>query len=386
MRTWSLAGIVTVLFASVLTTWVPERWPVSILEVGAYALAFAWLIRLAITRERPRLAPDLAPLAVLVAWPALQLAFGWTVATSPTIIWTLSWAANLALIFACIQTFAEPRLRRRFLDILLWFAVAVSVAGIAQTFTAAGKIFWLFPERNPSGTMGPVPYHTHFAVFIEAILPLAIMAALDDSRKRLWTSFMAATMIAAVIVSASRGGFVLLVFEIVTVIGLCAWRKRGGLRRLIPAVAIILLTIGVVTAAAGWSELAGRLLQPDPYAGRREMLISSIHMARDHLLTGVGFGNWPTAYPGYAIYDDGLFANHAHGDWAQFTCEGGIIGFAAFAALFLLAVRRAAANIWAIGLVCVFIHAFFDYPFQKPQIAAVVLALLACAAPPPRDS
>jgi O-antigen ligase len=379
VKAWSLAGICAVLFGSVLTTWVPERWPVSILEVGSFVLAIAWLVRLAVSGERPRLTPVLIPLAALAGWGVLQLAMGWTVAASDTVRLTLTWAANLALVFACLQTFAGRGIRRRFLDIVLWFAVVISVAAIVQSFTAGGKILWLFPERNPVGTMGPVPYHTHFAVFVEAILPLALIAALDDARKRLWTSFMSAVMIAAVIVSASRGGFVMLVLEVAGVIALHEWRKRRGWMQVVRAVSVILVTIVLLTAMAGWSELFERLRQPDPYAGRREMLLSSIAMARDHFWTGVGLGCWPAAYPHYAIYDDGFFANQAHGDWGQFAGEAGIVGLAAFGGLFLLTLRRAIGNVWCLGLVCVFIHAFFDYPFQKPQIAALVLALLAAA-------
>lgn len=379
MRAWSLAGICAVLFASVLTAWVPERWPRSILEVGSFGLALAWAVKLAGSGERPRIALVLGPVAMLVAWGLAQIACGWTVASSETVRWTLAWAANLALMFACLETFAQSGMRRRFLDVLLWFAVAVSAAGIAQSLSAGGRIFWLFPERDPTGTIGPVPYHANFAVFIEAILPLALIAALEDSRKRLWASFMAAVMIAAVVVSASRGGFVMLMVETVAVMALCARRKRSGWRRVVPAITVIVATIAAVAAMAGWSNLTARLQLPDPFAGRREMLISTIQMTQDHFWTGVGFGNWPVAYPGYALYDDGLFANQAHSDWGQFTAEGGVIGLAAFGALFVLALRCAFRNVWYIGLVCVFAHAFFDYPFQKPQIAAVVMALLAAA-------
>ena len=379
MRAWSLAGCCIVLFASVLTAWVPARWPVSIPEVGSFALALAWVIRLAVSGERPRFAPVLGAVAVLVAWGMVQLACGWTVASSETVRWTLAWTANLALMFACLETLAEFRMRQRFLDLLLWFTAAVSAVGIAQSLSAGGRIFWLFPERDPTGTIGPVPYHANFAVFIEAILPLALIAALEDSRKRLWTSFMAALMIAAVVVSASRGGFVILMAEIVTVIALCEWKKLRVWRRAVPTIALTVVTIVVMTVMAGWGNLVTRLQLRDPFAGRREMLLSTIQMTRDHLWTGVGFGNWPIAYPGYSLYDDGLFANAAHSDWGQFAAEGGVIGLAAFGALFVLALRGATKNIWGVGLVFVFVHALFDYPFQKPQIAAVLMAMLAAA-------
>ena len=57
---------------------------------------------------------------------------------------------------------------------------------------------------------------------------------------------------------------------------------------------------------------------------RADLLRSSVAMARERPLTGFGLGAWPSAYPGYALYDDGTFVNQAHNDWAQWTVEGGL--------------------------------------------------------------
>jgi hypothetical protein len=79
-------------------------------------------------------------------------------------------------------------------------------------------------------------------------------------------------------------------------------------------------------------------------------------------------------FPYYARYDDGLFANQAHSDWAQAADEAGLPGLAAFALFFFLILRQR-----KIGLIFVFLHAFVDYPFHNPQIAALVCVL--CALP-----
>lgn len=39
---------------------------------------------------------------------------------------------------------------------------------------------------------------------------------------------------------------------------------------------------------------------------------------------GFGLGNWPRAYPRYAVFDDGNYVNQAHNDWAQWAVEGGV--------------------------------------------------------------
>jgi O-antigen ligase len=359
MKVWSAALLYAMLTASILTSWIPARWPTSILEVGSFLLALVWMVKFAITGERPRFAAVLAPVAFIVTWGSLQLAFHWTVASSETVRATLGWASNLAILFIGLQIFDPPTLRKRFLRGLLWFAFLVCIVAIVQRFTSTGK---------QSFTMGPFVYHNYFAVFVEALLPLAILAAIRETEKRIWFSFVSATMIAAVILSASRSGAALVFLE--TALILVLTRKP---------LAILLITTAAFTAIIGWDALATRLQERRAYYDRLQMLHSSLDMFRDHPLTGAGLDNWPIVFPYYARYDDGLFANQAHNDWAQIAAEAGIPGFVAFAIFFALTLREARRNPWCIGLVFVFLHALIDYPFHKPQIAAMLCALLALA-------
>ena len=55
-----------------------------------------------------------------------------------------------------------------------------------------------------------------------------------------------------------------------------------------------------------------------------------------------------------------------------------------FTWLFAWTLRQAARNVWCLGAACVFVHAFFDYPFHKPQIAAIVFLMLAAGACSPQ--
>ncbi|MCC6420269.1 MAG: hypothetical protein IT429_18705, partial [Gemmataceae bacterium] len=92
-------------------------------------------------------------------------------------------------------------------------------------------------------------------------------------------------------------------------------------------------------------------------------------------LGGVGLGAWPSVYPRYATFDDGLFSNQAHSDWLQWAAEGGVpfaVLLAAFAACLLLPAVR---SIWGLGLFAVFGNCLIDYPLQKPAVAAVFFTL-----------
>lgn len=377
-RWWSAAALCATLFLLVLTAFVPERWPVSVLECGAFGLALGWTIRLAIAVRPPRLHWILAPLVFVPVWAALQLALHRTVAAADTERTLLTWSAYLACAFIALQTFEQSGPLEWFLQALFLFGAALCVLAILQAFTSPSRVFWIFPVQDPIFLMGPFLYHTHYANFVELLLPLALIPALQDPSKRVRYCLLAAVMVASVIASASRGGFVLIAIEIVAALLLGARGERGSLRRVAPVFATFVVLAAGLTWIVGWETLAKRFVN-DPYYGRGEMFNSSLDMMRDHPLAGAGMGAWPEAYPSYARYDDGFFANTAHNDWAQWTAEGGMLVFVAMLGLAACAVFEARRHPWCLGVVFVLIHASFDYPFQKPAIAALAIVMLAAS-------
>ena len=376
MRSWSAALLCALLFLSILTSWLPARWPVSILEVGSFVLALAWIAKLALSNERPKLSPMLAPLAFVALFGMVQISLHWTVAAPETTRMILAWSAYLALGFAALQIFDLSARIELFLRYLLVFGLAICILSTLQAFTSPGAVFWMFPVPEPVYVMGPFLYHTHYANLMELTLPLALVPALTDRTKRLRYCLMAGAMIASVIVSASRGGFVLICVETVVVVAISGRRQR------LAVLTGVIVLAGALTAIVGWDALASRFHLQNADIGRLDMLNASLDMIRDHPWTGVGLGSWPTAYPFYAHYDDGLFANQAHSDWAQWTAEGGFLVLAAMLLLLAWTVHQARRCVWCVGPLFVFIHAFFDYPFQKPQIAALVFTMLAASAVP----
>ncbi len=103
---------------------------------------------------------------------------------------------------------------------------------------------------------------------------------------------------------------------------------------------------------------------------------SSVAMVRERPWTGFGLGTWSTAYPAYALYDDGLFANQAHNDWAQWAVEGGLPLLAAMLAFGAVMAGPAVGSLWGIGVISVLIHCLVDYPMQqRPALAGWFFAL-----------
>jgi len=99
-----------------------------------------------------------------------------------------------------------------------------------------------------------------------------------------------------------------------------------------------------------------------------------------HPLIGWGLGCWPAVYPAFATFDPGALVNQAHCDWLQWTAEGGLpVGFAMLV-LVIWAIKPAIRSIWGIGVIAVFIHAAFDYPFSRPAVGAWPFLILSMAA------
>ena len=365
---------------AILTLWVPRYWPVSVFETSIFLLAAFVLV---LGRHEMR-APGFPfyVFAVAVVWGIFQSASGTTVYEFATERSLLRWTAFFAVYVIGRYLFQDREAMRQFREGMVWFGAALAIEAMIQSYASPGDIFGVFSSgygNNPS-IMGPILYHTHYAAFVETILPIAVYGALTDERKHYAYAVASAALYASVIVSASRGGFVLTSAEIVTVLTMFYARRRVRGRRdrssvlRLAAVAVLFLLI------VGWGALSQRLAEADPMAGRRELAISSLHMIAARPLFGFGLGTWSTVYPRYAVIDFGnVFVNQAHSDWLQWAAEGGLPFVFAMACLFVWLIRPAFRSIWGIGVIAVFLHACVDYPFSRPAVGAwpiLVIAML----------
>jgi hypothetical protein len=228
--------------------------------------------------------------------------------------------------------------------------------------------------------MGPIVYHTHFAAFVETILPLALSLALNGARISYTFLGVSAFLLTGVVVSASRGGLIIAGVEVLAVFVLSHLRKAKdgravgfGALALIGVTTLLTLIVGFETASARFSS--GALT-----AGRLQFAISTLHMIAVHPLTGWGLGCWPAVYPAFATFDPGAIVNQAHCDWLQWTAEGGLPAGLAMLSLAVWAIRPAVRSIWGIGVIAVLIHAAFDYPFSRPAVGAWPILILSMAA------
>jgi O-antigen ligase len=259
---------------------------------------------------------------------------------------------------------------------IVWFGLAIAVEAILQAYLSPGKVFGIFDTGYQHFVMGPIIYHTHFAVFVETLLPIALFLAFES-----YTYLgIAAVLLAALVVSASRGGLIIASGEVLVVLFL-AYRQRPEARRRIIRIALALAGVtAILTLIVGFATASERFYSEALAAGRLQFAISTLHMIAVHPWIGWGLGCWPTVYPAFATFDPGALVNQAHSDWLQWTAEGGLPVGLAMLALALWAIKPALRSIWGIGILAVLIHAAFDYPFSRPAVGAWPILILSMAA------
>jgi O-antigen ligase len=353
-----------------------------VFQVGVFALASVVCFRAGIPArsdqiERPawKLPFPVIPLVFAILWGVVQWAAGlssYPVATRTAIV---HWATLLAVFLIGCSAFRKPSALRWFRSAMVWFGFVVSIQATLQSYTAGGRVFWLFPTEYSDYVMGPIVYHNHYAAFIEVILPMALYEALRCEKRKLLHGAAPAVMYASVIASASRAGAVLATLEVVVVMAILWRRGRASGRAVGVSLAsiaglCILFTL-IVSPEGVWSRFhQGDVMRP-------QFAAASLHMLAEHPLAGVGLGTWPTVYPHYAEVDFNVFVNQAHSDWLQWAAEGGIPFVLMLAALFGWTVRIAFRSVWGLGAVAVFLHALLDYPFSRPALSSWVMVIVA---------
>ncbi len=375
---WSLVLLAAILFFGILSMWVPARWALSAFQVEVFALAALRIVQRVRAGRSLSIHPTAALLGAAVAWGLIQASAGWTVDRFKTLNEVLNWITYLAVFALALEVGADRRRRERFLSAVLWFGTALAAVSMLTVFSSPpGIVFWRFHAGSDLRTLGPFVYYNQYAAFIEALLPLALVRAILDQRRRNFYIVVGALLLASVVAGGSRAGTILCLAEVLAIpliaLGQGIVSRRTAGRMLLASVTMLV----ILGAVAGWNVIWKRLQEPHPYAVRKDFLLSSLAMVRERPLTGFGLGTWPEVYPGFARFDDGLFANEAHSDWAQWAAEGGIPFFLLMAGVAALAIRPAFRSLWGLGLLAVFVHCFLDYPMQqRPALAAFFFALL----------
>ena len=370
-------------------------WAEAILELGAVGLFLLWGV-LAIRRRAAEIHWNsfYLPLLGLGVIAIIQYAFGFTASSYLTKVELLKWGAYVLLVFLTCESSLTESLANHFVWFLIMLGFFVSLFAIAQHFTFNGKLYWFMPLSERELPFGPFINRDHFAGFVELTAPLGLALLLFGTWRRehlILLILFTVIPIGALALSASRGGIIGFLFELVLLLFLSRTHQLG--RKQLLAVTTLVLFAGTFIVWLGVSEAIQRFAQLTPGEISRDRRVS---MYRDtwqifthHPWLGTGLGTLVTVYPHYETFYDGLTVDHTHNDYLELLADTGLVGGICGVAFIILlfwrglmkshsAERRLARAIYSGALAAcagLLLHSLVDFNLHIPANALIFLLL-----------
>ena len=318
----------------------------------------------------------------------------------------LAFLAGLSLLalFVWREMDVQPW-TRRLPKVVALTGLAITVVAFVQAGSDHPRALWgLYRPGWDWAVFGPYVNKNHFAGFLVLATPVSIGLAIEAlsrlgarwrRRKRGYLALgdpeaasalgwgaVVMTLVAGLLASTSRGAIA--AFLATALVMPFAARHR---RRTAAAVAVLgglgLAWIGLGGFLGGF----GRGIR----ASRVDLWLDMLPMWRDFPALGEGWNAFAVAYPWYQTVWTGLWIGQAHNEYLQVLLETGLAGVALFGGVFLIVLRRAAAqartsfvDLGVFGAVVgLALHNLVDFNWQIPANAAAWVALAALAARPP---
>jgi O-antigen ligase len=217
--------------------------------------------------------------------------------------------------------------------------------------------------------VGTFADHSHFAGFMELLLPLTLVYGLRY--RHLLMLAPPLIVFAALLHSFSRAGLAASALAIVAMVAIHTRKfKMAGFATAIMLLAVLLL------APSGLGERFQRIssfdgFQHDAHLARWQ---DTLRLIAARPLFGSGAGTYPVAFAPYNTSTTARYAHHADNDYLQLLAEIGIAGTLATLALLAFAlycsVRASRWNLAALGcagaMIALLAHSVFEFQLYIP--------------------
>lgn len=403
-------------------------WAMALFNLGAFTVLILWAIdswslgQLRISRNPLQLplcaAVLLGLIQLLPLRPATDSLTGINVSNSLSLDphstrLVIVQLITLLVYFAAVLVFIDtPRRLRVIVRTVIVFGFFLAVFGLTQSVTSPTKVYW-FRELTQSTAFGPFINRHHFAGYMELTVafPLGLLfAGAVDKEKRLLYLFVAMLMGIALIMTASRGGVISLVMEVMFLVVISGFRRKethrhrrsrkrsiwgSALGRTGLAVGLlVVLFLGVLFLGGDMSlsRLIDSVTTDDPTTGRVHFWSVTMDMIKTYPILGTGLGAFSVIYTRFDTRNGVFRLEQAHNDYLQVLSDGGVIGaIIALAFVFLLfraalrrmetkdEFRRGVAMASLAGCFGVLVHSFFDFTLHTTSNALLFVVLAALA-------
>jgi O-antigen ligase len=360
--------------------------------IAGAAVLLGWELLRGDARSR-ELGPLAWPLALLVAWSGLSLA--WTKDLHEGAVSLLFFWLPFGLLAVSLSRLAWSRRWLSFIYIeLVGMAIAFAWIGVYQYATR--DVFW-----NPKVIVGNAyaPFYRVNSVFYDpsvygrflvvAILAALVLALYDRDRRDAYASAAAIVLIwPGLLFSFSQSSFAALMVG-TAVVAAFRWRWRAAVALGVAAALIAAVALGTPHIRHSLLRESGSGLNKAS-SGRAKLVTQGIKIAAYHPVQGVGIGGFKRAYAD-RVHLKGKEPKKAasHNTVVTVAAETGIpglvfLGWLVFSSLFVT-LRRAgsafkgraclaiAASLSAIGLHSLFYNALFEDPMFWGLLALTAL-------------
>ncbi len=342
-------------------------------EAMVFLTALAWALQAAIRRTTAiRLTWFFLPALIFVvalavsAWNAAEISADLEGGVAGSLKEILKWAEFLLVYVLAASILSSRRQMVAVLWVLLGAGTLAAMFGWVQFLLRLGPEGYIVGGRflRAYGTFGqPNPYAGYLGMILALVFGILVTWLAAGNRPRRWQWLMvgaAGAMLAAVVMSLSRGAWVGLAISFALMLAIS--HRRGVV--LLLGVALLATSVEMAGAldllpsqvserlasmAGSFSIFDARDVEPTPenwaVVERMANWQAAWNMFMDYPLLGVGVGNFARLYSDYALpYWKFYPAIHAHNYYLTLLAETGIVGLAAYLALMGGAFARA---LWA---------------------------------------
>ena len=213
--------------------------------------------------------------------------------------------------------------------VLAFFAFLTYLWGDSSSVGAKGAIV----SGRITGLVGGIFENPNdLATSLDLLIPLAVALALTRKGLARAAYFACAAMLTVgVIITFSRGGFL----GLVAMAGLLLW-KVGRRNKATTALAVVtIVMVFLIAMPVGYSSRITTIFdtESDPTGSsqaRKELLERAASVAANHLVIGVGMGN-------YSIYS--IHEQRAHNSFLEISAELGVAGLVAYLVMLFAPLR-----------------------------------------------
>lgn len=308
----------------------------AMVEIGATLLITAWLWQKGSAGDFSlRRTSLLGPLAAVVAWSALSIAWSvqWPLTCRAVVSQTLEYAA----IYVAVSDWLRDRTAiRRVIWLWLLWSVVMAADGMIQLWRGADLIRDYAPGLISGGARmtAAMKYPNDFGAYMALSAVLAVGVAVAEwGRRRRMTCGLAAGIAVinglALVLTFSRGAWVGV--ALAALVALVFYRTRYAVPLLVAAG----ITIAFLPAPYLDRILSIVNIQPGTASQERLLIWRSVFaMIREHPWVGFGLNTYNAMFPQYK--DPAIVGTpYAHNCFLQLTAELGLVGLALFSWLLL---------------------------------------------------